>query len=101
MQLTKHWAGQLDAYVIDLAWSPDGTQLAAASPAGAITIFAAGDGAKPHTLPGHEGGTNALAWQPRVTSQAHPGKRQSSDAEPQTAHAATPLLLASGGQDGG
>ena len=35
MQLTKHWAGQLDDYVIDLSWSPDGTLLAAASASGA------------------------------------------------------------------
>ena len=31
MELTKHWAAQLDDYVIDLAWSPDGSLLAAAS----------------------------------------------------------------------
>ena len=34
MELTKHWDGQLDDYVIDLAWSPDGAQLAAASASG-------------------------------------------------------------------
>lgn len=62
MQLTKHWAGQLDDYVIDLAWSPDGTALAAASAAGPVTLFAATDGAARHTLPGHDDGTNALAW---------------------------------------
>lgn len=76
MQLTKHWAGQLDDYVIDLAWSADGAWLAAASAAGPITLFAAGDGAKTATLPGHEGGTNCLAWHP------------------------TQPLLATGGQDG-
>lgn len=31
MKFAKHWAGTLDDYVIDLAWSPDGTQLAFAS----------------------------------------------------------------------
>jgi len=36
MQLTKHWAAQLDDYAIDLAWSPDGSQLAAASSAGPV-----------------------------------------------------------------
>jgi WD40 repeat protein len=76
MQLTKQWSGQLDDYVIDLAWSSDGTMLAAASASGPITIFSAGDGPTLHELPGHEGGSNAVAWQPGST------------------------LLASGGQDG-
>jgi WD40 repeat protein len=76
MQLTKHWAGQLDDYVIDLAWSPDGTGLAAASAAGPITLFSAADGARRTELPGHEGGSNAIAWQPGSS------------------------VLASGGQDG-
>jgi WD40 repeat protein len=76
MQLTKHWAGQLDDYAIDLAWSPDGSVLAAASASGPITLFAETDGAKRHELPGHEGGSNAVAWRP------------------------TGMLLASGGQDG-
>ena len=77
MQLTKHWATQLDDYAIDLAWSPDGARLAAASAAGPVTIFAAADGAKQHVLPGHENGTNAIAWR--------------SGEQP---------LLATGGQDG-
>jgi len=76
MQLTKHWAAQLDDYVIDLAWSPDGARLAAASAAGPLTLYGADDGTVRSRLPGHEGGTNALAWQPGA------------------------LVLASGGQDG-
>jgi WD40 repeat protein len=76
MQLTKHWAGQLDDYVIDLAWSPDGSRLAAASAAGPIALFSGADGAERTDLPGHEGGTNAVAWRPGTS------------------------LLASGGQDG-
>jgi len=76
MQLTKHWAGQLDDYVIALAWAPDGTSLAAASAAGPITLYGAPDGAKRVVLPGHDQGSNAIAWQPGTA------------------------LLASGGQDG-
>lgn len=79
MQLTKHWAAPLDDYAIDLAWSPDGSLLAAASAAGPVLLFAAADGAKRHALPGHEHGTNCLAWSP-VTSPS--------------------LQLATGGQDG-
>lgn len=77
MQLTKHWAASLDDYVIDLGWSPDGTKLAAGSSAGPVTLFAGADGAKQHVLPGHDDGTNCLAWAPGTSG-----------------------LLASGGQDG-
>lgn len=82
MNLTKHWAGQLDDYVIDLGWSSRGDQLAAASAAGPVVVFAAADGVRQHELPGHAGGTNALAWQP-------------------AANAATAAsVLVTGGQDG-
>jgi WD40 repeat protein len=76
MNLTKHWATALDDYVIDLAWSPDGTLLAAASAAGPITLFGAADGTVRHVLPGHDDGANCLAW------------------------AKTGAVLATGGQDG-
>lgn len=62
MNLTKHWAAQLDDYVIDLGWSPDDAQLAAASASGPVALFAAADGAKQHELPGHDDGTNCLAF---------------------------------------
>ncbi len=105
MQLTKHWAAQLDDYVIDLAWSPVAgvgdpgpgsaspatTLLAAASGAGPVSIFAAGDGARRHELPGHENGTNCLAWQRAVAGVGDPGP-------PGSASPAT--ILATGGQDG-
>ena len=76
MQLTKHWAAQLDDYVIDLGWSPSGDTLGAVSAAGPVSLFATRDGARLHELPGHEQGANALAWHP------------------------TQALLATGGQDG-
>lgn len=75
MQLTKHWAAVLEDYVIDLAWSPDNAFLAAASASGPISLFQTNDGARRHFLPGHDEGTNCLAW-------------------------ASPQLLATGGQDG-
>ncbi|MDI1319564.1 MAG: WD40 repeat domain-containing protein [bacterium] len=64
MQFAKHWAATLDDYVIDLAWSPDGTTLAAASAAGGSTLYAATTGAVQHALAGHDEGANALAWSP-------------------------------------
>jgi WD40 repeat protein len=63
MQLTKHWAAPLDDYVIGLEWSDDGALLAAASAAGPIALYGA-DGSPRAPLPGHVGGSNAIAWQP-------------------------------------
>ncbi|HZZ59127.1 MAG TPA: WD40 repeat domain-containing protein [Opitutaceae bacterium] len=60
MELTKHWAAALDDYVIDLAWSPDNTALAAASAAGPIVLLAAADGKTLHSWDGHPNGTNCL-----------------------------------------
>ncbi len=86
MNLTKHWAAQLDDYVIDLAWSPTGAEIAAASASGPVAIFDAREGARQHELPGHTDGTNCLAWQPASSSSlSAPGSG---------------LVLATGGQDG-
>ncbi len=74
MQLTKHWAAQLDDYAIDLAWSPDGTLLAAASSAGPVSLIATADGKRVHELPGHNQGTNCLAWQTGSTTLATGGQ---------------------------
>jgi WD40 repeat protein len=74
MQLTKHWAALLDDYVIDLAWAPDGTQLAAASASGPIALLSAQDGARRHDLPGHQGGTNAIGWRPGSATLASGGQ---------------------------
>ncbi len=93
MNLTKHWAAVLDDYVIDLAWSPDGTQLAAASAAGPVSIFQLRDGARLHDLPGHDDGTNCLAWKP---APATPASASNLHPSPFTPHSS----LATGGQDG-
>ncbi len=62
MNFSKYWAATLDDYAIDLAWSPDGSLLAAASAAGGITLCDAATGTVKHTLPGHADGANCLAW---------------------------------------
>jgi WD40 repeat protein len=104
MQLTKHWAAQLDDYAIDLAWSPapagqpDGSQLAAASASGPISLFAADNGAR-RDLPGHDNGTNCLAWQP-VLGDVVGGALRSDSSPNLSGHKAPPTTLASGGQDG-
>jgi WD40 repeat protein len=86
MNFSKHWAATLDDYAIDLAWSPDGALLAAASAAGGISLYDAATGEKKHSLSGHADGANALAWMPLLQSTEHGG--------PETD------ILATGGQDG-
>ncbi|HZP59309.1 MAG TPA: WD40 repeat domain-containing protein [Opitutaceae bacterium] len=97
MNLIKHWAGQLDDYVIDLAWSPDGDRLAAASGAGPVMVFSAASGATASPLPGHEGGTNCLAWMPVVPAAAagSPPSETAGGLPPPAS-----VIFASGGQDG-
>jgi len=91
LNLTKHWAGSLDDYAIDLAWSPDGATLAAASSAGPISLFAAADGRKLGELPGHDLGTNALAWGSVLASAGQDGAVKFWDAA-SGHHAATASL---------
>jgi WD40 repeat protein len=90
MNLTKHWAAVLDDYVIDLAWSPDGTQLAAASASGPVSIFQGDSGTRLHDLPGHDDGTNCLAWKPAASALPPTFSPLPS----------SPSVLATGGQDG-
>jgi WD40 repeat protein len=90
MIFAKHWAASLDDYAIDLAWSPDGALLAAASAAGSITLYDAATGAVKHTLAGHEDGANCLAWKP--VAQETGGRRQETEG--------ISAILATGGQDG-
>ena len=99
MNIAKAWAAQLDDYVIDLAWSPDGRLLGTASAAGLITLFEGADGTKRHVLPGHADGTNAIAFAPALQ------KPEAGRQMPETSALASDLwplasgLLASGGQD--
>jgi WD40 repeat protein len=74
MIFAKHWAASLDDYAIDLAWSPDGAWLAAASAAGGITLYDAVTGTVKHKLAGHADGANCLAWSPDGTSFATGGQ---------------------------
>ena len=60
--LKPFWQCHLDDHVIDLAWSPDGNSLAAASVSGPVFILDAELGTTLHTLTGHDFGTTAVAW---------------------------------------
>jgi len=106
MNLTKHWAAALDDYTIDLAWSPDGTQLAAASAAGGITLLATADGAVRHVLPGHADGANCLAWRRRSEIGERSSEIEGEETEAVGGNSNSELrvpsseILATGGQDG-
>ena len=99
MNLIKHWAAALDDYVIDLAWSPDGSLLAAASAAGPVWLFASADGAKSHLLPGHDMGTNAVAFAPMSPRAEGGGQKTDSGTQNSELKNRNPIL-ATGGQDG-
>jgi WD40 repeat protein len=62
--LVEVWLGEVDDHVIDLAWSPDGDRLAAASVAGPVRVFDGTSGEIKHHLAGHGFGTTALCWSP-------------------------------------
>jgi len=74
--LEARWTGNLDDYVIALAWSPDGALLAALSVAGSLTLYDARTGALQATAQAHRLGATTLGW------------------------SADGRVLASGGQDG-
>ena len=63
-QLRENWTATLSDHVIDLAWSPDGKYIAAASVLGPVTIFEGRRRAVIHAFEGHEFGTMSIAWRP-------------------------------------
>ena len=61
--LSESWFVDLGDYIIDLAWSPDGTRLAAVTVEGAAFLINAEDSAADFKLVGqHSGGANSLSW---------------------------------------
>jgi WD40 repeat protein len=67
-------AAQLDDYVVDLAWSPDGKQLALAGGEGKVALAEVGENLSIATLGEHMLGTLALAWQPHARRFATAGQ---------------------------
>ncbi len=59
--LSSRWVADLTDAVTALAWSPDGSGIAAGSLGGDATLFDADDGG-PGDLPGHPGGVLCAAW---------------------------------------
>jgi len=74
VSLTQTWQAEIGDHVIAQAWSPDGSQVAAASVAGPIVVFHAGTGKVRQKLPGHGFGTTSLSWHPQGQSLASSGQ---------------------------
>jgi WD40 repeat protein len=68
------WLGEVEDHVIDLAWSPDGDRLAAASVGGPVSLFDHASGEVRHHLAGHRFGTTALCWSPHGALLASAGQ---------------------------
>ena len=73
-QLRVNWSATISDHVIDLAWSPDGRHIAAASVLGPVTIFEDGRRAVIHAFKGHEFGTMSIAWRPDSKALASAGQ---------------------------
>jgi WD40 repeat protein len=66
---------KLDDFVTQVAWSPDGTCLAAASVSGEVRLFDVANGNASHRLePAHADGCDALAWRPDGAAFATAGR---------------------------
>jgi len=69
------WHGKLDDFNTSLAWSPDGTRLAAGSVSGQVAIYDVAAGKALHVLEkAHEDGCDAVAWRPDSNALATAGR---------------------------
>ena len=72
-KLRVAWQSNIADHVIGLAWSPDGSRLAAATVSGPIFILDS-NGKSGSQLKGHGFGTAAIAWQPNGVLLASAGQ---------------------------
>lgn len=69
------WHGKLDDFNTSLAWSTDGTRLAAASVSGQVAIYDAAQGRAIHLFEqAHADGCDAVAWRPDGKALATAGR---------------------------
>jgi WD40 repeat protein len=69
------WHAKLDDFISQLAWSPDGRQLAAASVSGQLGIYDREQGRAAHLIEqAHPDGIDALAWRPDGLALATAGR---------------------------
>lgn len=72
-KLRPGWSATIPDHVVALAWSPDGSVLAAAAVSGPVALFEAA-GKPLRQLAGHAFGTAAVAWHPTGTTLATAGQ---------------------------
>jgi WD40 repeat protein len=72
--LTQRWQVSLGDHIIGLAWSPDGSSVAAALTGGPIAIGDGQSGRIRHVLHGHDFGTMSIAWSPQGKLLASAGQ---------------------------
>jgi WD40 repeat protein len=69
------WHGKLDDFITSIAWSPDGTQLAAGAVSGQVAIYDVGEGKAIHLFgQAHADGCDAVAWRPDGKALATAGR---------------------------
>ena len=70
-----NWHAKLDDFITTLAWSPEGTRVAAGSVSGQVAIYDAVKGNAIHLFEkAHEDGCDALAWRPDGNALATAGR---------------------------
>ena len=73
--ITFVWHGRLDDFIAGVAWSPDGSRLAAGSVSGQVAIYDAAQGRAVHLFEqAHADGCDALAWRPDGQALATAGR---------------------------
>ncbi len=69
------WHAKLDDFITQIAWSPDGTRLAASSVSGQVHVFdVATERALFRLEPAHADGCDALSWRPDSAAFATAGR---------------------------
>ena len=97
-EIAFRWHARLEDFVTQLAWSPDGRQLAAASVSGQVGVWAGDSGKSFLALEkAHADGCDALAWRPDGLALATAGRDgkwrlwNAEDGKPLVEHAAGAL----------
>ena len=72
--VSESWSVDLQDYIIDLAWSPDASKLAAITVEGSVFLFNVQDKSDKSNLIGqHDKGANSLSWRSDSTEFATAG----------------------------
>ena len=83
--LAESWSIELGDYIIDIAWSPEGSKLAAATVEGSVFLIDdRGDSAHYELIGQHAGGANSLSWRHdgrELATAGHDGLVKCWDAE--------------------